>query len=351
MPVDFGRMGVQRILVRSTNWVGDALMTTPALSALGDRFPQAHITVLAKKTVAPVFARHPAVDRVLIYEKPGRHAGIKGLWRLAGELRAMRFDLAVLFQNALEAAVIARLAGVPYRAGFNRDGRGLLLRPSIPLTAEDLAVHETEYYQRMLHRAGLADPPTGPAQPVFHLSSRAVEEAERLLTENGLGEAFLVGLGPGAAYGPAKQWPPQRFARAADLVLDKRPGAAVVFGGPNEREAAGRTVAAMTHPAVDLAGRTDLATAAALIARCRVFICNDSGLMHTAAGVGAPLVAVFGSTNPVTTRPVGPQTAFVRREVDCAPCLKTHCNQASHICMEAVSPEEVAQAALGLVET
>jgi heptosyltransferase-2 len=336
----------ERILVRGTNWVGDAVMTLPALTALKGNFPKASLIVLAKKWVAPVYADHPGVDRVMIIDKEGPHKGLGGLWRLAREIRRERFELAVLFQNAFEAALITRLAGVPLRLGYDTDARGLLLNLPIRLRPEDKQVHETEYYLRILERAGLDAPYS---RPVYRPNAGAENRADARLRQLGLSEEFLVGLAPGAAYGPAKQWPPERFAAAADLVLKEHGGAALVFGGPGDTAAAKKLIEAMTHRSVDLTGQTDLSEAAALIRRCRLFLTNDSGLMHLAAAVDTPLVAVFGSTNPVTTSPAGSRQRLIRRETPCSPCMKTHCDRPVHECMERIGPEEVARAGLELL--
>jgi len=344
--VDLKSKDINKILVRSTNWVGDALLTTPALASLKDNFPQAQITVLASKWVAPVFAEHPAADEVLIFERDGRHQGLWGLKRLAGELRRRRFDLAVLFQNAIQAALIARLAGIPLRLGYNTDGRGFLLNLPIRLRPEDKQVHETEYYLRLLTRAGLKIAKT---RPVFHLSTAVQAQAAARLDAQGFHETFLLGLAPGAAYGPAKQWPAERFAAAANMILAGRDGAALLFGSPKEVQVAAEVGRNLQAPFLDLAGRTGLAEAAALIKKCRLFLTNDSGLMHVAAAVGPPLVAIFGSTNPKTTAPAAERFRLIRRPPPCAPCLRPTCNQETHLCMDAVSPEEVAEAALDLL--
>ena len=230
------RFDYQRVLVRGANWIGDAIMTTPALAALGDNLPRARVTVLAKPWVAPVYEHHPAVHDVMIFDREGRHRGLGGLWRLAREIRERRYDLAVLFQNAFQAALIARLAGVPERMGYDTDGRRLLLNRVVRMRPEDKRVHETLYYLRILERSGFK---TTVTPPVFHISEKAEQAAMARLKDLGLDGSFLVGLAPGAAYGPAKQWPADRFARAADLVLKETQGAALVFGGAGEKETAG----------------------------------------------------------------------------------------------------------------
>ena len=344
--MDLTKERIDRILVRATNWVGDALMTTPALTALRENFPKAEISVLAKPWVAPVYENHPGADQVLMYDKERR--GFKGLIGLAGELKG-RFDLAVLFQNAIEAALIAWLARIPRRLGYNTDGRGWLLNRRVKLVPEDKRVHETEYYLRLLARAGLAVPDPGPVRPVFYLSAEYEARAAARLAELGLEGSFLLGLAPGAAYGSAKQWPAERYAAAADIILGQTGGAALVFGSSGEAAVAGEVKSRMSGRAVDLSGQTGLAEAAALIKQCHLFLTNDSGLMHVAAAVGPPLVAVFGSTNPITTSPVGDRVAMVRHPVDCSPCLKPECTKDTHICMESIAPGEVAEAGLNLL--
>ena len=346
MTMDLGGREIRRILVRTTNWVGDALLSTPALAALNENFPQAQVTVLAKSWVAPVLAGHPAVDEVFIFDREGRHKGWAGLWRLAQELKQKRFDLAVLFQNAFQSALIAWLARVPLRLGYNTDGRGLLLNRSVHLKPEDKKVHQTEYYLRLLRRAGLQTAKTG---PVFYLSAEDEARAAARLDSLGLSGSFLLGLAPGAAYGPAKQWPAERFAAAAEIILRDRKGAVLLFGSRGEARVTGRVAEYLDVPVFDLAGRTGLAEAAALIKQCRLFLTNDSGLMHVAGAVGVPLVAIFGSTNPATTSPIAEHFRIIRHQVECAPCLKQTCDQDAHLCMEAVTPKEVAFAGLELL--
>lgn len=339
---------MKRILIRGVNWVGDAIMTTPAVAAVRENFPDAHIAVLAKKWVAPVYAEHPAVDEVIVLDKDGPHKGIKGLFRIAGEIRKKRFDLAVLFQNAIEAALIVRLAGVPVRMGYDTDARGFLLNRKVKLRPEDKKIHETEYYLRILTRSGLKGEWS---KPVFHLSPDAVQQALNVLKDVGIpADSFILGLAPGAAYGPAKQWPAERYAAAADRILEEKNGSAVIFGSKGEAQVAETLQNHMTRRVVNLAGETDLTTAAALIKTCGLFLTNDSGLMHMAAAVDAPIVAIFGSTNPETTSPADGRFIMIRREVECSPCLKPTCEQPSHKCMELVTVDDVVEASFRLLK-
>ncbi|MCB2226308.1 MAG: lipopolysaccharide heptosyltransferase II [Desulfarculaceae bacterium] len=349
-PLDASAPG--RILVRATNWVGDAVMTLPALAALHEACPQAEIEVLARPWASAVYAAAPGVSRVLAYDKSGPHAGAGGLLRLAGELRARRYDWAVLFQNAFEAALLAWLARIPVRLGYARDGRGMLLTHAVKLSPELRRVHETSYYLHILRAAGLlaTDPPPGGVTPRLSLREADQAWADDFLAAKGLTGARLMGIAPGAAFGPAKMWPAERFAQAARLLGDTC-DAVVLFGGKGEAPACAEVAEGLPGARVlDLAGATELGQALALLARVELFVTNDSGLMHAAAALGRPTVAVFGSTNPVTTGPLGPRAALVRGRAECAPCLKPECERGDLACFTSVAPGAVVAAARELLE-
>lgn len=338
----------RRILVRATNWVGDAVMTLPALEALAGACPQAELTVLAKPWVAPVYAAAPCGPKVMLLDAKGLHHGVGGRLRLARELRALGFDWAVLLQNAFEAGLIAWWARIPVRVGYASDGRGPLLTHGVKRTPAVRRVHETSYYLHMLRGAGLLkeEPPPEGVQPELRLSAEHEKWADEFLAHNGLGGARLLGLAPGAAFGPAKCWPAERFAGAAQELIADGYDAVLLFGSPGEASTTAQVGAELNKVKVlDLAGRTDLGQALALLKRLAMFLTNDSGLMHAAAALGAPTVAVFGSTNPITTAPLGPKVALVRREVECSPCLKPECPRGDLICFEGITPLDVAQAA------
>jgi len=340
------------ILVRATNWVGDAVMTLPATEALAGICPQARLTVLAKPWVAPVYEAAPCQLEVIPLDAKGRHRGLAGRWRLAGELRARRFDWAVLWQNAFEAAFIAWLARAPVRLGYASDGRGALLTHGIPRDGAVRRVHETSYYLNLLHRAGLLpeEPPASGVRPRLRLSDRQLNWADEFLASQGLAGARLLGLAPGAAFGPAKCWPAERFAAAARQLAGDGFDAVLLFGSAGEAQATAQVVAGLGRVRhLDLAGRTGLGEALALLSRLSLFLTNDSGLMHAAAALGAPTVAVFGSTNPVTTAPLGPRVALVRQAVECSPCLKPQCPRGDLLCFQVIQPDQVTAAARELL--
>jgi len=330
------------ILIRATNWIGDAIMTLPALKTIRANFPLARLTVLAQPWVADIFTSNPMVDQVLLYHKKTKHAGLLGMWRLSRELAAHRFDLAILLQNAFEAALLARLAGIPQVAGFSRDARRLLLSHPVRISPEIRKRHQVFYYQHLLSELGLT-----PSENRLELTLSP--------EDNNWARDFLhtlprpiIGLNPGAAYGPAKCWPAERYGEVARRLKGQCGGSVLVFGTKADQQAAA-IIRQRAGDIIDLTGQTTLAQAMALIDLCQVFITNDSGLMHVAAAQATPLIAIFGSTDAVATGPFAERVVIVEKELPCRPCLKTHCPNQLFTCMNGISTDEVAEAALGLL--
>jgi heptosyltransferase-2 len=330
---------IERVLVRATNWVGDAMMTLPALEAVRENFPSSSIAVLAKPWVAPIYDHHPAVDRVLIFHKgEGAFSGLLDLIQCIRLIRRNRFDLAILFQNAFEAALLTCLGGVGFRIGYRTDGRGLLLTHRVLRSGELLKIHQTEYYLSLLRGMGWG---ARSSLPRLRVSADDEQAADGILGLEGIQEGdFLLGLGPGAIFGGAKRWPAERFAEIGDMAAQRWSAKVLIFGSDREASICGRVRRAMESPALDLSGRTSLGQAMGLIDRCSFFVTNDSGLMHIAAALNVPTVAIFGPTDPVTTGPRGPHTRIVRHDTSCAPCLKPECTE-DHACMLGIRAGEV----------
>ncbi|SPP65646.1 lipopolysaccharide heptosyltransferase II [Nitrospira lenta] len=339
-----------RILVRAPNWIGDAVMCEPALRGLRALFPKAEITLLAKPAIAELFIAYPGIDRRLVYDDRGIHAGLSGKWTLAGLLRRQRFDLAVLFQNAFEAALIAWLAGIRRRYGYGTDGRAFLLTDPVARPDRATLVHQVHYYWDLLKPLGVTGAPTVPALTVSADEIRAMDER---LTESGVGrEDLIVGVNPGSTYGSAKRWLPERYAEAALRVCrqieqgQRRPVSVVILGAKGE-EALGQSVAdRLTVRSAVLSGRTNIRELMAATKRCTILLTNDTGPMHMAAAFAVPVVAVFGPTDWKTTAPYGQEASIVRQPVDCAPCLLREC-PIDHRCMTGVTVDMVTQAAAG----
>jgi len=335
------------LLVRATNWLGDAVMTTPALAAVREGFPDARIVLLARPLVAELFRHHPDVDEVMVYELPGRHEGALGRLRLAGEVRRRRFDGALLLQNAFDAALIAFLGRIPERAGYPTDGRRILLTLPVPLTPGILERHEVEYYLCLLDGLGIP-------RPVPSALKLAVTEGEReamatrlayLGIERG---APIVTINPGATYGSAKRWYPDRFAAVADTLSGEWGAGVVVVGSAAETPLAGEIETEMRNPPVNLAGKTTVRELMALLSLSSFLITNDSGPMHIGAALGVPLVAIFGPTDWRRTSPWSGRAKVVRAQIDCSPCRLRVCDR-GHECMLGVTPGMVVDAARQLL--
>jgi len=299
--------------------------------------------------VADVYARESAVDRVISYPKPKNW---RERFRFAASLRAERFDAAILLQNAFDAALMAWLARIPVRIGYDRDARGLLLTDAIPIPAAgEIPEHERFYYLELLRRAEII----GALPDVTEIRLGGIEAAReaglRRMAELGI-SGPAIGISPGAAYGDAKRWLPERFAAAGAQVAGRLNAAVLLFGAPAERPLCDEVAIPLTRAGIavhNLAGVTALGEFIEMVAACRAFLTNDSGAMHVASALGLPTVAVFGATEDTTTGPTGVNARVVREPVACSPCLLREC-PIDHRCMTSVSAGRVAEAALELME-
>ncbi|MEJ2725923.1 MAG: lipopolysaccharide heptosyltransferase II [Deltaproteobacteria bacterium] len=337
LPVD--KSTVRRILIRATNWVGDVVMSMPALEAVRHNFPSGTIHVLARPWVVSLFENHPAVDHVMLLNKDkGYPRDVLEILRVAKAIRRHQFDLAILFQNAFEAALLAYLGRARLRVGYNTDGRSLLLTHAVKRSEEVLSSHQVEYYLAILKAMDWAAPTT---EPRVFVSEKDRQSVGALLSEKGINQGdHLLGLSPGAVYGPAKRWPVERFAAIGDWAVDRWNIKALVVGSRAEDELCQALAGTMKQQSLNLCGITTLGEVMALIERCRFFVCNDSGLMHVAGALNVPTVAIFGSTDPVATGPRGEYTRIVRHPMDCSPCLKPQCDF-GYPCLLAIEPQEV----------
>ncbi|MFQ5780765.1 MAG: lipopolysaccharide heptosyltransferase II [Nitrospiria bacterium] len=334
----------KKILVRMPNWIGDAVMAVPALSALRVHFKDAQITLLAKPLVAALFEYHPDIDRIIIYEDRGKHYGLIGLWRLIRSLRNEGFDLAFLFQNALEAALIAAGAGIPKRVGYAGDGRTFLLTGS--LKKKGAPSHRREAYLALMRLVGFIGWDGFETRPTLVVTPEEQQAAWTLLESYGISKTdCIVGINPGAAYGPSKRWLTSRFAAVADRLVAEFNVKVLIFGGPAEIKIAENVQREMKNRSIVLAGKTSVREMMALVSRCRLFLTNDSGPMHVASALEIPLVATFGPTNPDGTSPAGNRSLVVQNKADCAPCRHREC-PIDHRCMEGLSVEAVYEAAV-----
>ena len=333
-------------MIRGVNWVGDAVMTMPAIRAVRRALPEARITLLVKPWVAGLFEKDPNIDELMLYGE--EYSGINGKLRLALDLRKKDFKTAVLLQNAFDAALVSFLAGIPERIGYARDARGFLLTTPIPYHGEDRMMHHARYYLNLLEKAKVINDGGRPDAAWIYLTLEERENARQAINALGLKlKRPVVGLNPGAAFGSAKRWPASRFRELADKVIKELGGSVIVFGTGEEIPAAGEIVAGL-EGAVSLAGKTTLRELAAFISECDALVTNDSGAMHVGYAVGTPLVALFGSTDPALTGPADAVikpggNAVIKKTLPCSPCFKRECDRGAESaeCMEGITAREV----------
>jgi heptosyltransferase-2 len=338
-----------KILIRATNWVGDAIMALPAVRAVREKFREAEISVFARPYVADVYRDQSVCDELIDYDPKGEHQGWQGRERLIAELRSRRFDTALLLQNAFEAAWLAWRAGIPERIGYAKDGRSWLLTRAIATPkAGEIPPHEKFYYLELLRRAGWLERLPEIDQIALDVPEARKRLAAQTLLEAGVRpHAFRLALGAGASYGSAKCWLPERFAEFADRFQAEKDADVILFGTAGEIAVSRAITAGMKRKPIDLTGKTTVGDLPALLSQCHLFLGNDSGAMHVAAAVGLPVVAVFGPTDPEGTSPVTTRCSLVQQKPYCSPCFLKRC-PTDHRCMKNVSAEMVRLAANSL---
>jgi heptosyltransferase-2 len=335
---------IKRVVVRGTNWVGDAVMTVPALRELRRVLPDARITLATRSWARGLFADADFIDDLLIYDRGARD--MRAVVRQVREWRRQRFDLAVLFQNAFEAALIAAGARVPMRLGYATERRRALLTHPLAVPAWKEQRHEVFYYlnligelERLLYGASTVES----REPVFALAvsdARRAQARELLLAHGARAGHPLVALCPGSINSRAKRWPADRYAALADRFVEETGANVALVGSPDEMDVALEVCAAMRHEPLMLAGRTDLAQAVAVLSVADLLVTNDTGPAHIAAALDCPTLVIFGPTDPQTTRPFPSVAEIIRRPPDCAPCMLRDC-PIDHRCMTAISADEV----------
>jgi len=320
------------LLVRAPNWVGDVVLSLPALRDLRRAFPASRLEVLARPWVAGLYAAVPEIDGVV--ESHGTLAD-------AAAIRG-RYDLGLLLPNSFASALTLWRAGIPERWGYATDVRGALLTRSCRVNASVGGRSQVYYYRAMLEGLGLAV--SGPPDASLACPEAWAERGRALLG----GPGPWIGINPGAAYGTAKRWPPERFAAAAELVARRSGARVAIVGSAAERPLAEQIAAQLGASARVLCGETTLAELVGVLRELRLLLTNDSGPMHLAAALGTPLVAVFGSTDWTETAPFSERARIVREQTECAPCRLREC-PIDHRCMARVAVDRVAATALELL--
>jgi heptosyltransferase-2 len=328
--------------------VGDVVMATPTLRAIRQVHPDAHITYLLRRNLRAIIDACPWHDRLITW-RSGKKRG--RFIPLAGRLRAGRFDLAVLLPNSFRSALLMMAAGIRRRIGYDRDGRGWLLTDRLKPRRDGrcfIPCPTLQYYLDIARRLGAQAP-----DPTMSLFTRPEDDAEaaKLLKQAGVDDRRpRVILNPGARYGDAKMWYPQRFAAVADMLIEQRNVQILISGAPNERPILDEVHAAAHYPLIDLphAG-IDLKRLKSVIRTASLMITNDTGPRHVAAAFGIPLVTIFGPTDPRWSEIDFRFERLVRVDVFCGPCQKKQC-PLDHRCMTWIEPDRVKDEALALLD-
>jgi lipopolysaccharide heptosyltransferase II len=319
-----------RILIRAANWLGDSIISIAAVRAIKAGRPDAHITIAAPEKIAAVWKLVPEVDEIIGLTSDSLFNVVRSIKRQAP------FDVAILFPNSLRAALEVWLGGVPRRVGYRGHHRRWLLNQIIPEPARRGPVeHQVNRYLQIARElGGLAD-----AAPVKKFLPRGRTN----------GATVKVGLCPGAEYGPAKRWLPERFAEVAVTISAQHPVQWILFGTSGDAETGGLIETAMGAACINRIGKTTLPELIAELAQCAVLLTNDTGTMHLATILGVPVVAVFGSTEPRLTGPLGTGHHIIRHQVECSPCFLREC-PIDFRCMKAVTVAEVAASVSSLLQ-
>ncbi len=347
-PSGFGNP--EKILIRGVNWVGDAVICIPAMKEIRRLFPHSRISLLVRPWVAEIYAAADFVDDIIEYDKKGRHRGWTGFRALIRDLKSRRFDLAILLQNAFEAAFLAACARIPYRIGYARDGRSLLLTHSCKIEDAVREVHQAHYYLGILSGSGLLGrrPWEEKDYPLpINIGIRDTDQnaARDILQAAGFKKGRpVVGINPGAFYGEAKRWFPDRYAGVADALAGQYGANIVLLGASSDLPVVEEVAAKMRMPSLNLAGKTTLGQLMGLLKECDLLITNDSGPMHLAAALDVPQLAIFGSTSEIATGPLSRNATVLKHQVECNPCFLRKC-PTDFRCMKDISLEWVIEAA------
>ncbi|MFC1713083.1 lipopolysaccharide heptosyltransferase II [Candidatus Poribacteria bacterium] len=340
--------GIDRILVLRPDGIGDALNSTPAISALRNAYRDAHISVVLKPSGAEILSLNPHIDEIIIYDPDDLHSGVAAKLRFLSKIRAEGHDMAIILKNSSWCNFISYASGARYRIGRKSERKRFSSTLTDGVRSRDPKGTKHEVYRNM-DVARLAGADDGISELVLRLSEDERAWAQDFIHNKGLDQASpLVGIHPGGSSFD-KLWPAENFAYVADQ-LAQNPGTRIIlFSGPGEDALADKIRETMTHPPICASG-ISLRQSAALNERCSLFICNDSGPMHIAAALNVPTVALFGPTDHVRWQPRSEEAVIVRRDMDCWPCSAHKCRKEFE-CMKSLPVDDVLDAVYSMLDT
>jgi heptosyltransferase II len=339
-------MGVYKILVVGPSWIGDTVLAQPLLRRLRERHSELELDVLAPSWTLPLVQRMPELSRTIASPFGHGELNLAARWRLARELAQYGYDQSIVLPNSFKSALIPRLAGIPLRTGYVGEFRYALLNDARRLDRHALPLMVERY-------AALADSPGIRLTRPLPSPRLAVREPERAALRRRLDlidEAPVAVFCPGAEYGPAKRWPAAYFADLARRLAGE--GWQVWLIGSAKDHGIGAQIASLSAGVcVDLCGRTSLDEAVDLLSYSGLVVSNDSGLMHVAAALDLPLIALYGSSSPSFTPPLSARASVLKLDLPCSPCYQRECPLRHFNCMIQLTPDRVYSAVSALRES
>ncbi len=327
----------EKIIVRMPNWIGDLVMATPVLTDLRKAYPKAHITAMCRTPISDLLNEDQAIDELFCFSKTNRFSRRSDKRDIIEKLKRGNFDLGILLTHSFSSAWWFWLGNVKRRLGYKGNGRGILLTDKISLPKNVHEQHLVETYKMLLAPLSI---PHSNTKPRIYLTEKELSDAKTLLKQLGItAEHALIGINPGAAYGSAKCWLPERFKEVTKRLLKIDNVKIIYFGDQASMPLVKEICQDLPSPVINLAGLTSLRELASLIKLCKLILTNDSGPMHIAAAVGTPLVALFGSTNETATGPYMSGTV-INKHVSCSPCYHREC-PIDFRCMKKIESDEV----------
>jgi heptosyltransferase-2 len=321
-----------RILIRASNWLGDSVISVPVVRAIKAGRPDAHITIAAPKKIAAIWKLVPEVDDVISLKSGSLFGAVRAIER------QVSFDIAVLFPNSLRVALEVWLSDIPRRVGYRGHSRKCLLNQIVPENEQvGPPEHQALHYLRIAKNLGA------------EISDEFIVSKKTFNTQRSTPNApYRLALCPGAEYGPAKRWLPERFAEAAKLISEKQPVQWILFGTKKDAASGKKICEALGDHYTNRIGQTTIEQLIDELRECRLLLTNDTGTMHLASLLGVPVVAIFGSTEPRMTGPLGQDHVVLRHQVECSPCFLRQC-PIDFRCMKAVTVQETVDAVLSML--
>ncbi|MEP6923830.1 MAG: lipopolysaccharide heptosyltransferase II [Pyrinomonadaceae bacterium] len=335
---------IERVVVRGTNWVGDAVMSVPALRELRRVLPNAHITLCTRGWAEGIFADADFIDQILTYDKKGN--SINSVFKQAKKWRGYKFDLAILLNNAFESALLAQIGGAQQRIGYRIDGRGFLLTDALSIPAWKDKRHEVFYYLNIIAQLEIklfGETRVWERDPdiLINVSESRKNAARKFLAESGVDlTRKIIALCPGSTNSRAKRWQTESYSKLADLLQENLNASVVLIGSPDELEVSNDVCEKSTTKPILLTGKTSLSEAVAALSVVNLLVTNDTGPAHIAPAVGTKTIVIFGPTTPETTRPFSDLAEIIVKPPGCAPCMLRDC-PIDHRCMTAIKPFEI----------